>query len=248
MTQDDLAAVLAPKAAGAWNLHQQTRGLPLDCFVMFSSISVADRRAWSGQLRGGQRRFSMRSPTIAGRRDCPALSVNWGQLADVGVAAEHGRRSAGISTASASRHCPCRGRARRRSPRLIVCGEAQVGAMDVDWARLGRASAKFRTSPVFRDLAQSAAPAGLRHEGAASWREAVLSLPAEERLAAVSDMVASQIAATLGMPPSDVDRSGPLSGMDSLMAVELKVADREPLGLRTPHRRYQRGRHRRAPG
>src|SRR6185295_13028024 len=33
------AAVLAPKAAGAWHLHQHTRSLPLDFFVLFSSAA-----------------------------------------------------------------------------------------------------------------------------------------------------------------------------------------------------------------
>src|SRR5260221_2521579 len=31
--------VLAPKAAGAWNLHLATRGMPLDFFVLFSSAA-----------------------------------------------------------------------------------------------------------------------------------------------------------------------------------------------------------------
>ena len=34
------AAVLSPKVTGAWNLHQATRALPLDFFVMFSSIAA----------------------------------------------------------------------------------------------------------------------------------------------------------------------------------------------------------------
>ena len=36
-----LAAVMAPKVRGAWNLHEATRQLPLDFFVMFSSIASA---------------------------------------------------------------------------------------------------------------------------------------------------------------------------------------------------------------
>src|SRR4030095_8172941 len=32
-----LERVLAPKVAGAWNLHAATRDLPLDWFVLFSS-------------------------------------------------------------------------------------------------------------------------------------------------------------------------------------------------------------------
>ena len=162
----------------------------------------------------------------------PALSVNWGQLADVGVAADHadiGRYLDGIGVGA----LPAR-EALAMLPRLIVSGEPQVGAMEVDWTRLSRASAKFSSSPVFRDLATSAVPAGLHHEGAVSWRDAVLRLPPEDRIAAVSDMVVAQIAATLGTAPADIDRAGPLSGMDSLMAVELKVRIEDHSGCELP--------------
>ena len=33
------AAVLGPKVAGAWHLHRLTRDLPLESFVLFSSVA-----------------------------------------------------------------------------------------------------------------------------------------------------------------------------------------------------------------
>ncbi|PFH58252.1 hypothetical protein XA68_13985 [Ophiocordyceps unilateralis] len=39
LTPQQCASVLAPKIAGAWNLHQLTRDMDLDLFAMFSSIS-----------------------------------------------------------------------------------------------------------------------------------------------------------------------------------------------------------------
>src|SRR5262249_38880331 len=40
MTSERLRAVLAPKVAGAWNLHLQTCGADLDFFVLFSSAAA----------------------------------------------------------------------------------------------------------------------------------------------------------------------------------------------------------------
>ena len=39
LNRERLRAVMTPKAYGAWLLHKGTQDFPLDCFVMFSSIS-----------------------------------------------------------------------------------------------------------------------------------------------------------------------------------------------------------------
>src|SRR5207302_6276039 len=39
LTPERMRRVIAPKAYGAWLLHEYTRDLELDCFVMFSSVS-----------------------------------------------------------------------------------------------------------------------------------------------------------------------------------------------------------------
>jgi NAD(P)-dependent dehydrogenase (short-subunit alcohol dehydrogenase family) len=88
VTRARLHTVLRPKALGAWHLHRHTRTLPLDHFVLFSSI---------GSLVGnpGQAAYVAANAyldALAEHRrslDLPAISINWGALAEVGMAARH---------------------------------------------------------------------------------------------------------------------------------------------------------------
>ena len=60
-----------PKAHGAWLLHEGTRGLELDCFVMFSSVSSVFGNPGAGQLRAPPMPSSIPSRIIARRSACP---------------------------------------------------------------------------------------------------------------------------------------------------------------------------------
>jgi len=78
--------VMDAKAIGAWNLHDLTRDDPLEQFVMFSSAASLLGSPGQGNYAAAnafldalahERRFEKR----------PALSINWGAWAEVGMAA-----------------------------------------------------------------------------------------------------------------------------------------------------------------
>jgi acyl transferase domain-containing protein/acyl carrier protein len=79
-----VAKVLAPKVQGAWNLHLLTQHLPLDFFILFSSIA---------SLLGapGQANHSAANAFLDAlahhrhTRGLPALSINWGAWSEVGA-------------------------------------------------------------------------------------------------------------------------------------------------------------------
>src|SRR5438067_11812694 len=211
MKQEDLAAVLAPKVTGAWNHHMQTRRMPLDCFVLFSSLSsiigspgqanYAAANAFLDALAHHRRAQGL-----------PALSINWGQISDVGTVADRpevGRFLNGIGVRTLSSRD-----ALSTLSRLIASQEPQVGVIDVDWDKLSRACSKFSASPVFHDLVQVEKAKQVRDGAANEWRETVLQLPSDEQISAVSDLVVAQLAATLGLAAADVHRTERLSGME----------------------------------
>lgn len=91
LTEERMKKVMAPKVEGTWNLHQATKDLTLDFFVLFSSAvsllgspgqgNYAAASAYQDAL--AYLRCSLRLPTI---------SINWGPWAEVGLAAEASER------------------------------------------------------------------------------------------------------------------------------------------------------------
>jgi acyl carrier protein len=87
LNEHRMKKVMAPKVDGTWNLHHATLDLPLDFFVLFSSaVSVLGSP--------GQANYAAASSYLDAmahyRRHLglPAISINWGPWAEVGLAAE----------------------------------------------------------------------------------------------------------------------------------------------------------------
>ena len=55
VTRESIERVFAPKALGAWHLHEVTRDLDLDHFVLLSSVAGVFGKRRTDRLRGGER-------------------------------------------------------------------------------------------------------------------------------------------------------------------------------------------------
>src|SRR5581483_10206545 len=88
LTAERLKTVMAPKILGALNLDAATQDMTLDFFVMLSSVS-----SLVGNM--GQANYAAANAFLDGfaeyrrRRGLPATTINWGALAEVGVAARN---------------------------------------------------------------------------------------------------------------------------------------------------------------
>jgi acyl transferase domain-containing protein/acyl carrier protein len=87
LNTERMKKVMSPKVDGTWNLHNATLRKPLDFFVLFSSaVSVLGSP--------GQGNYAAASSYLDAmayyRRNLglPAISINWGPWAEVGLAAE----------------------------------------------------------------------------------------------------------------------------------------------------------------
>ena len=73
---------------GAWNLHEATLDLPLEHFICFSSISSIIGAVKQANYNAGNA-FLEALAHYRRARNLPALTINWGALADAGFVARH---------------------------------------------------------------------------------------------------------------------------------------------------------------
>jgi Dehydrogenases with different specificities (related to short-chain alcohol dehydrogenases) len=216
------AAVLAPKVAGAWNLHNLTQNLPLDFLVFFSSMA---------SLLGtpGQGNYAAANAFLDGlahhrrTRGLPALSVNWGPWASAGMAAsqddrrQQRRAAQGIETITPEEGTQVLGS-------LLGHASAQIGVLPVDWLQFLEQFDGGEPPPVLAGIARQIGPRFKIRPERVNMRQQLEQVPATKRHEFLSRHVREQVVQVLGFEPAfPVDPNKPFKelGMDSLMTIEL---------------------------
>ncbi len=210
--------VMAPKVSGAWNLHVASAQLPLDFFVLFSSIAtIAGSPGQSAYVAAN----SFLESLAHHRRACglPGLAINWGVLGEVGFVARN--RKVGTLLEGTGLGCITPAQALGILGKLMQGTGAQFGVGRVDWQRLSECFPNVRTSPRFSEIVK-ARNSDVPEDGM-NFRGKLLSLPVVGRLSAVTAQLREQLAKVLRTSASKLDTERPLNelGLDSLMGVEL---------------------------
>jgi len=236
-TDESFRRVLAPKAIGAWNLDVLTAGMPLDFFVMFSSVA-------SVLGSPGQANYAAANAFLDGlaydrrARGLPALSVNWGPWAEVGMAA----RAAGPrAPASRVMHPLPPALALAALSRLFEKNAPpQAIAMAVDWTNLER-SLNGNPPPNFlgdllREKAKSGTPNSGRASGPKISLQELFALPPAGQHAMLLAHVQKTLAQVMALEAPELDPEESLGnlGLDSLMALELQHSMEESLAVKLP--------------
>ncbi len=229
--------VLAPKAAGAWNLHLATRGMPLDFFVLFSSAASLLGSPGQGNYAAANAYLDALAHHRRGE-GLPALSINWGPWADVGMAAGLDARDQARMTRQGLRSLsPEEGLA--AFARLLGQASAQVGVLPLDLAKILAPFPPGSEPPLLAELAQGL----VRQKGPkvlSARPELVVQVeqaPAGRRRGLVLAHVRSHVLGVLGLDPSsapDPQQGLRDLGMDSLMAIELRNRLQRSVGESLP--------------
>jgi acyl carrier protein len=212
--------VMAPKVAGAWNLHSLTQLIPLDFFVCFSSMSSLF--GFVGQSNYAAANAFMDS--LAHYRQTlglPGLSINWGAWSQVGMAARMAARldsgdqnliqGVGIGTIA-----PLTGLAVLEQ--LLNQSSAQVAAIPINWWQFISKSAKI--SAFFANFTHNLTKRVEQSE----FRTQLAAAKTSDRQKLLIEHLCSQLAQVLGykLANQDLQRGFFELGMDSLTAVELR--------------------------
>ncbi|MDC2952682.1 SDR family NAD(P)-dependent oxidoreductase, partial [Streptomyces heilongjiangensis] len=223
LTADRFAAVLRAKALAARNLDDLTRDRDLSAFVLFSSFAGAVGSPGQGNYAAANAYLD----TLAERRRAdglPAVSLAWGPWAQDGMAADGGveeyLRRRGLTALAPDL-------ALVAMERLASGGDPAAVVARVDWSRFAPAFAAGRPAPLLADLPEAGAALADAASGAGAdaLRRRLAGLGADERTAALVDLVREQAAVVLGHArPDAVDptRAFREAGFDSLTAVELR--------------------------
>jgi phthiocerol/phenolphthiocerol synthesis type-I polyketide synthase C len=210
ITADSLAKVLRAKVDGSLVLDRLTRSDPLDAFVLFSSVAAYAGLPGQGAYAAANAFLDALAERRA-REGLPALSVQWGPVAEVGLAVGNIDRLADRGLA------PLRADELWHALTGFLAEETVVGYADLDVRRL-------------LEMYPAAA-------AQTSWQSLTDTAGRTTRAVGPDDIavvVRTDVGAVLRIDPDGLDPATPLKtlGLDSLMSLELRNRLEASLGLR----------------
>jgi myxalamid-type polyketide synthase MxaB len=238
-TVERFARVMAPKVRGAWQLHRQTQELPLDFFVCFSSMASVLGSA-------GQTNYAAANAFLDAlaehrrARGLPALSINWGPWAEVGMAAGLSLAGQGLDKLEIADGLQVFADLLRQSQRS---GLAQVGVIRVNWPQFERNLPGGETPPFLSALIRRGAIGKKRSAASDQFLRRFHATPAEDRIALLEGAIHEELVEVLKLEAShDIPPTKLWAdlGLDSLMMVELKNRLEATLRITLPMERLVR--------
>ncbi|MEU6640911.1 beta-ketoacyl reductase, partial [Streptomyces rochei] len=234
LTPERLAGVLRPKVDAAWNLHEATKDLDLDAFVLFSSVAGTFGSAGQAAYAAGN---TFLDALARHRRSLglPATSLVWGPWSQEagmteGLSETDRRRIArsGLPAVTAEQGTALFDAA-------LASGEPVVLPVRLDFPAL---RARGEVPPLLRGLIRTPARRSVAAAGSATASDLAARLNAlseAERREMMLDLVRGQVAIVLGhsgVQSVHPDRAFQDLGFDSLTAVELRNRLGKVTGLR----------------
>ncbi len=237
LDRERLAAVMAPKVEGAWNLHTLTVNRPLDFFVLFSSVASVLGSPGQGSYAAANAFLD----ALSHHRHAlglPALTINWGPWGAAGMAAQanRGRR---LATRGIDAIAPQQGI--EALEQLLSRRETgQVMVVSANWQTLlesySTGTEPALLSELFEGKARVTASRSVRDADGELTLEVLSAAEQGQRLPMLISHLQKELSTVLGVEAVEIDPQESLYnlGLDSLMALELKQRLENGLGIALP--------------
>lgn len=224
--------VLRPKLLGAWNLHALTLDIPVEHFVLYSSVTTLIGNP--GQANYVAANAGLEA--LAGLRrkmGLPATCIGWGPIGDAGYLA----RNEGVKDSLANKlgRVPLAAEeALAFLDRLLSDERGHRAVANFEWSTLSR---MLPSAPSARfELLNRNLKAGVEIEDSADFRALIAGKGRDQVADIVGSLVIQEVAGILCISPDRIEPSRSLHelGMDSLMAVELALGLERRFGIQLP--------------
>ncbi|PRP97907.1 Phthiocerol synthesis polyketide synthase type I PpsC [Enhygromyxa salina] len=211
--------VMAPKVAGAWNLHLLSAELELDFFVLYSSAaSLLGSPGQANYVAANAFLDALAHHRLG--RGLPALSLGWGVFSEVGLAAAADIRGARMSGRGITELSPAQGV--ELFGRLVSSSLTQVAPCPFDvhqWVEFYPEAASW---PYLEQLLAEDARSGGEADSELLAQLEAASPAARHKL--LLNLVLDELARVIRMDTAQLDPATPFAelGVDSLMGIELR--------------------------
>ncbi|MEO8352024.1 MAG: SDR family NAD(P)-dependent oxidoreductase, partial [Chthoniobacteraceae bacterium] len=240
LTAERMRTVITPKAQGAWYLHEGTREMNLDCFVMFSSVSSI----FGNPAQGNYSAANAFLDALAHHRRAlglTALTINWGVLGGDGYVARNVRVAEFLARQGTMEISP--GEVTALLESFLRAGTAQAISIRVDWAKWRQFFRGMQEKPLLERIFASLES----HESTGStsdWRSRIEAAAPADREAVICQAVREVVGSVLRVKPDSLRDDQPLTdlGLDSLMGVEIETSLEAAVGVALPPASLMRAR------
>ena len=233
LTRDRMIKVIAPKAHGAWLLHEGTLGMDLDCFVMFSSLASV----FGNSAQANYAAANAFLDALAHHRQAiglPALAINWGALGGEGYVARNERVAEYLALHGTTPLSP--GEVVVLVESFLNAGATQALAMRVDWSKWRQSYRGGQESPLLERIYAAGVDAPETSGAKSDWRLKIESAAPADRTEVIGQAVRDVVGSVLRVKPEGLRFDQPLTdlGLDSLMAVEIENSIESSIGVALP--------------
>ena len=228
-----MSRVLVPKIKGAWNLHELTRELTLDHFMLYSSVTTYIGNPGQASYVAGNAWLEGLA-LLRRAQGLPVTCIGWGPIGDAGYLTRNQAVKDSLASRLGAEPLSADG-ALRMLGRALATPQTNVSIGDFQFAALARLLPSAQ-GPRFASLRRHGDNAAGGAENLDDFKALIEGKTPTEVQVLVAQLVTQEVAQILAISAERIDPARSLHdlGLDSLMGVELALGLEKRFGIQVP--------------